>query len=95
MGLTDTQLYIKQITNKDLLYSTRHYTQHFGTAGKGKESEYIYIYFRVGHCFQEEDERRGRATPANPENTQREKKCLVLHATEIQGLFVTHHYCNS
>ena len=44
MGLTDTQLYIKQITNKDLLYSTRHYTQHFGTAGKGKESEYIYIY---------------------------------------------------
>ena len=41
-----TLLYIKQITNKDLLYSTGNYTQHFVITYNGKESEtgYIYIY---------------------------------------------------
>ena len=77
MELTDTQLYIKQITNKDLLYSTRHYTQHFGISGKGKESEYI--YFGVGHCCQEEDERQeGQSHSSKPRKyTNREKKLSV------------------
>ena len=38
----DTQ-YIKQITNKDLLYSTGNYTQYFAIAYKRKESEKIGI----------------------------------------------------
>ena len=39
-------LYIKWITNKDLLYSTGNYTQYFVIACKGKESEneYMYLY---------------------------------------------------
>ena len=42
-----TQLYIKQTTNKDLLYSTGKYTQYFVITYKGKESEKkkkIYMY---------------------------------------------------
>ena len=40
-----TPLCIKQITNKDLLYSTGNYTQNFVITYKGKESENnIYIY---------------------------------------------------
>ena len=35
--------YIKQITNKDLLYSTGNYTQYFVVTYKGKESEKEYI----------------------------------------------------
>ena len=34
-----TLLYIKQINNKDLLYSTGNYTQCFVISYKGKESE--------------------------------------------------------
>ena len=34
-----TLLYIKQISNKDLLYSTGNYTQYFVITYKGKESE--------------------------------------------------------
>ena len=34
-----TLLYIKQITNKDLPYSTGNYTQYFVITYKGKESE--------------------------------------------------------
>ena len=44
---TYTLLYIKQIPNKDLLYSTGNYTQYFIIIYKGKESEknrYICIY---------------------------------------------------
>ena len=40
-------LYIKWITNKDLLYSTENYIQYFVTAYKGKEYEkriFISIY---------------------------------------------------
>ena len=36
---TDTLLYIKQLTNKDLLNSTGNYIQYFDTTFKGKESE--------------------------------------------------------
>ena len=34
-----TLLYIKQITNKDLLYSTGNYTQYFVITYEGKESK--------------------------------------------------------
>ena len=34
-----TLLYIKQITNKDLLYSTGNYIQYFAITNKGKESQ--------------------------------------------------------
>ena len=34
-----TLLYIKQTTNKDLLYSTGNYTEYFVITYKGKESE--------------------------------------------------------
>ena len=34
-----TLLYIKQITNKDLLYGTGNYTQYFVITCKSKESE--------------------------------------------------------
>ena len=37
-------LYIKQIANKDLLYSTGNYTQYFVITYKRKESEKKYIY---------------------------------------------------
>ena len=37
-------LYIKQITRKDLLYSTRNYTQYFIITYKGKESEEKVMY---------------------------------------------------
>ena len=49
----NTLLYIKQITNKDLLYSTGKSTQYFVITYKGKESEeeYIYyIYIKLNHC---------------------------------------------
>ena len=41
-----TLTYIKQITNKDLLYSTGHFTQHSVTTYMGKESkkEWISVY---------------------------------------------------
>ena len=46
-----TLLYIKYITNKDLLY-TENYTQYFVITYKGKElekseKEYIYIYIHI------------------------------------------------
>ena len=41
---THTLLYIKQITNKDLLYSTESYTQYLIATYNGKESgNYIYV----------------------------------------------------
>ena len=39
-----TLLYIKQINNKDLLYSTGNYTQYSVMTYKGKESEKQHIY---------------------------------------------------
>ena len=44
-----TLLYIKQITNKDLLYNTGNYTQYLVVTYNGKESkkEYIYIYITI------------------------------------------------
>ena len=39
-----TLLYIKQINNKDLLYSTRNYTQKLVITYNGKESEKVCIY---------------------------------------------------
>ena len=38
LGLTCPLLYIKQITNKDLLYSTGNYTKYFVITSKGKKS---------------------------------------------------------
>ena len=40
-----------KINNKDLLYSTENYTQHFVITYKGKESEKrkIYIYIRCDY----------------------------------------------
>ena len=43
LRLTHTLLYVTQITNKDLLYSTGNSTQHFVITYKGKESEKIYM----------------------------------------------------
>ena len=43
LRLTNTLLYAKQITNKDLLYSTGNYTQDFIIRCEGKE--YIYMDF--------------------------------------------------
>ena len=42
-------LYIKQINNKDLLYSTGNYVQYLVMIYNGKESEneYIYVYMCV------------------------------------------------
>ena len=51
-----TLLYVKQITNTDLLNSTRNYTQYLATIYKGMESEknmcmYIYIlYINESFC---------------------------------------------
>ena len=42
-----TLLYMKQITKKDLLYSTGNYTKYFVITYKGKESEKKYIYMYV------------------------------------------------
>ena len=42
-----TLLYIKQITNKDLLYSTGNYTQYFVITYKGKESDKEYMYCKL------------------------------------------------
>ena len=44
-----TLLYIKQINNKDLLYSTGNYSQYLVIMYNGKESEkeYIYIYTHI------------------------------------------------
>ena len=52
-------LYIKQITNKDLLYSTRNYTQNFMLiiTYKGKESGkidicvYVCVYAYIYMCM--------------------------------------------
>ena len=38
-----TLLYLKQITNEDLLYSTQNYTQYFSIIYKGKEPKKIDI----------------------------------------------------
>ena len=42
-------LYKKEITNKDLLYSTGNYTQYFVITYMGRESEeeYIYVYIYI------------------------------------------------
>ena len=47
-----TLLYIKQKTNKDLLYSTVNYTQYFVITYMGKEPEnkWIYIYITDSLC---------------------------------------------
>ena len=42
-----TLLYIKQINNKDLLYSTGNYTQCLVITYNGKESEKVYIYIFI------------------------------------------------
>ena len=39
-----TLLYVKQITNRDLLYNTGNYTQDSVITSKEKEFENIYIY---------------------------------------------------
>ena len=44
-----TLLYIKQITNKDLLHSTGNY-KYFVITYKGKESEKEYIYINESLC---------------------------------------------
>ena len=57
-----TWLYIKQITNRDLLYSTVNYIQYFAVTYKGNESEknryhiciicihtHTYIYIKLNH----------------------------------------------
>ena len=41
-----TLLYLKWITNKDLLYSTGNYTLYFVISYKGKESEKEYIFLK-------------------------------------------------
>ena len=41
---TYTLLYLKQITNKNLLYSTDNYTQYLVITYNGKESEKVYMY---------------------------------------------------
>ena len=43
----DILLYIKQVNNKDLLYSTGNYTQYLVITYNGKESEKEYIYIRI------------------------------------------------
>ena len=44
-------LYIKQITNKDLLYSTGNSIQYSVTAYMGKEPEKGYIYIYIYICM--------------------------------------------
>ena len=46
IGIDKYTLYIKQIINKDLLYSTRNSTQYSVMTQMGKESkkEWIYVY---------------------------------------------------
>ena len=48
---THTLLYIKLITNQDLVYSTGNYIQYLVITYNGKESEndYIYIHIYVNH----------------------------------------------
>ena len=54
-GGRDTLLYIKLITNKDLLYITENYTQYFVITYIGKESEKedmcVYRYTRTYACI--------------------------------------------
>ena len=45
-----TLLYIKYITNKDLLYSTGNYTQYFVITYKRKESEKEYTHTCLNRC---------------------------------------------
>ena len=45
-----TLLYIKQINNKDLLYSTGNYIQYLKIVYNGKESEKEYIYITKSLC---------------------------------------------
>ena len=42
-----TLLYIKQINDRDLLYSTRDYIQYFVITYNGKESEREWIYMYI------------------------------------------------
>ena len=44
LGLTYTHHYTEKINNKDLLYSTRNYSQYFIITYNGKASEKEYIY---------------------------------------------------
>ena len=46
-----TLLYTKQITNKDLLYSTGNYTQYLVITYKGKESEKEYMCIYIYVCL--------------------------------------------
>lgn len=49
LGLTDTNLYIKQINNKDLLSSTGSYFQYLVIVYNGLEpiKQHIYIYIYI------------------------------------------------
>ena len=52
-----TLLYVKQITNKDLLYSTGNCTQYFVITYKGKKSEKkidIYVCITESLCYTSE-----------------------------------------
>ena len=44
-----TLLYINQISNKDLLYSTGNYIQYLVITYNGKESERVYIHILLNH----------------------------------------------
>ena len=46
-----TLLYIKEMNNKDLLYSTGNYTQYVVITYKGKEYEKIDIYAYITESF--------------------------------------------
>ena len=48
-----TLLYIKQVNNKDLLYSTGNYTQYLVITYNGKESEKEYTYIYTYICITE------------------------------------------
>ena len=46
-----TLLYLKQIINKDLLYSAGNYTQYFVITYKEKESEKEYVYIILIYAY--------------------------------------------
>ena len=48
-----TLLYLKEITNKDLLYSIGNYIQYLVINHNGKEYEKEYIYIHVYICITE------------------------------------------
>ena len=72
-----TLQYIKQVTNKDLLYHTRTYTQYFVITYKGKEKKLTFSYGKIS-------QRSGCTQNIPQHNKGHKEQTLIITNREIK-----------